>query len=157
MPSSLSREQPHAEHRSPAIAKPDGSPVRVLVVDDEALDLSRTLTYKGMMYSGVPNLCSAFGYTNASWTLKCDLVAEHVCRILNHMVRRGHRRVVPRCGDPEMERAPALDLTSGYIRRVVDQLPGQGSKLPWKLHQNYVRDLLSLRHGRVDEPELDFS
>jgi cation diffusion facilitator CzcD-associated flavoprotein CzcO len=127
-----------------------------LVVDGEPVDLSSTLTYKGMMYSDVPNLCSAFGYTNASWTLKCDLVAEHVCRILNHMERNGLERVVPRCRDGEVERDPALDLTSGYIQRVIDELPGQGTKLPWRLHQNYVRDLLALRYGRVDEPELEF-
>lgn len=126
------------------------------VVDGEPVDLSKSLTYKGMMYSDVPNLASTFGYTNASWTLKCDLVAEHVCRILNHMARRGWDRVTPRRNDPTVVEEPALDLTSGYVRRALPELPSQGSKAPWRLHQNYVKDLLALRYGRVDDPALEF-
>jgi cation diffusion facilitator CzcD-associated flavoprotein CzcO len=128
-----------------------------LVVDGGEVDLSRTLTYKGMMYSDVPNLASTFGYTNASWTLKADLVAEHVCRILAHMDRGGFDRVTPRAGDPSIQREPALDLTSGYVKRALGSLPRQGSRTPWKLHQNYVRDLLALRYGKVDDPALEFA
>ena len=127
-----------------------------LVVDGKNVDLSESLTYKGMMYSDIPNLASAFGYTNASWTLKCDLVAEHVCRILNHMRRGDFVRVTPRRNDPSVEEVPALDLNSGYIMRVLDDLPSQGSKAPWRLHQNYVKDLFALRYGRVDDPALEF-
>jgi monooxygenase len=127
-----------------------------LTVDGRPVALSETLSYKGMMYSDIPNLVSAFGYTNASWTLKCDLVAEHVCRLLNHMARRGLVQVTPRRNDPSMVEEPALDLTSGYIQRALPSLPSQGSKRPWRLHQNYVMDLLALRFGRVDEPALEF-
>jgi cation diffusion facilitator CzcD-associated flavoprotein CzcO len=126
-----------------------------LVVDGAPVDLSRTMAYKGMMYSGVPNLASAFGYTNASWTLKCDLVAEHVCRLLNHMRARGHAQVTPR-RDPGVAEAPVLDFTSGYVRRALPTLPKQGARAPWRLHQNYVQDLLTLRRGRVDDPALEF-
>jgi cation diffusion facilitator CzcD-associated flavoprotein CzcO len=127
-----------------------------LTVDGRPVALSETLSYKGMMYSDIPNLASAFGYTNASWTLKCDLVAEHVCRLLNHMARAGLVQVTPRRSDPSMVEEPALDLTSGYIQRALPSLPSQGSKRPWRLHQNYVMDLLALRFGRVDEPALEF-
>ena len=127
-----------------------------LVVDGEEVELSESMTYKGMMYSDIPNLASAFGYTNASWTLKCDLVAEHVCRILDHMDRHGFSIVTPRRNDPEVEEEPALDLTSGYIQRALPSLPSQGSKKPWRLHQNYIKDLLAFRYGRVDEPALEF-
>lgn len=109
-----------------------------------------------MMYSDVPNLASAFGYTNASWTLKCDLIAEHVCRLFNHMQRHGLAQVTPRRADPEIAEEPVLDFTSGYVRRALATLPRQGSRAPWCLHQNYVRDLVALRMGRVDDPTLEF-
>ena len=127
-----------------------------LVVDGRPVDLSKTLAYKGMMYSDVPNLASAFGYTNASWTLKCDLVAQHVCRLLNHMRRNGLAQVTPRRNDPSLIEEPVLDFTSGYVQRALPTLPKQGSKAPWRLHQNYVKDLLALRLGRVDDPALEF-
>ncbi|HEX8905205.1 MAG TPA: NAD(P)/FAD-dependent oxidoreductase, partial [Longimicrobiaceae bacterium] len=127
-----------------------------LVVDGRAVDLARTMAYKGMMFSDVPNLAAAFGYTNASWTLKCDLVAQHVCRLLNHMRRNGFVQVTPRRNDPSVTEEPVLDFTSGYVQRALPTLPKQGSKAPWRLHQNYVRDLLALRLGRVDDPALEF-
>ena len=108
------------------------------------------------MYSGVPNLASAFGYTNASWTLKCDLIAEHFCRLLNHMRARGYGVVTPRVRDPSMQTGPLLDLKSGYVRRALGTIPRQGTRAPWRLHQNYVKDLLLLRFGRVVEDELEF-
>ena len=126
-----------------------------LSVDGETVDLSRTMSYKGMMYSGIPNLASALGYTNASWTLKCDLVAEHVCRLLNHMRRRGFVQVTPR-RDPAVAEEPVLSFSSGYVQRALPSLPKQGSRAPWRLHQNYVRDLLALRLGRIDDPALEF-
>jgi hypothetical protein len=110
-----------------------------------------------MMYSDVPNLASAVGYTNASWTLKCDLIAEHVCRLLNHMRARGCDVVIPRVRDASMQTAPLLDLRSGYVRRALASLPRQGTRAPWRLHQNYVKDLLLLRFGRVAEDELEFA
>jgi monooxygenase len=127
-----------------------------LSVDGAPVDLSRALAYRGMMYSDVPNLASAFGYTNASWTLKCDLVAEHVCRLLNHMERNRLAVVTPRRTEAAMGEEPVLDFTSGYVRRALPSLPKQGTRAPWRLHQNYVRDLLTLRLGRVDDPALEF-
>jgi cation diffusion facilitator CzcD-associated flavoprotein CzcO len=127
-----------------------------LAVDGAPVDLARTVAYKGMMYSDVPNLASAFGYTNASWTLKCDLVAGYVCRLLNHMERRGYVQCTPRRRDPAMAEEPVLDLTSGYVRRAIDALPRQGDRAPWRLHQNYMKDLVTFRFGRVDDEPMEF-
>jgi monooxygenase len=127
-----------------------------LVVDGEPVDLSKTMAYKGMMYSDVPNLASAFGYTNASWTLKCDLTAEYVCRLLKHMDRHGFAQCTPRVNDQEITEEPVLDFTSGYVLRALHTLPRQGSKTPWRLHQNYVKDLVMLRFGRVDDGTMEF-
>lgn len=127
-----------------------------LVVDDEPLDMSRTMAYKGMMYSDVPNLASAFGYTNASWTLKCDLTAEYVCRMLNYMVKHGFVQCTPRRTDPSVKPERVLDFTSGYVERALHTLPSQGSKTPWRLHQNYIKDLSMLRYGRVDDGTMEF-
>jgi cation diffusion facilitator CzcD-associated flavoprotein CzcO len=126
-----------------------------LVVDGETVELPRSMSYKGMMFSGIPNLASALGYTNASWTLKCDLVAQHVCRLLNYMKRRGYVQVTPR-RDPAVQEEPVLSFSSGYVQRALPSLPKQGSRSPWKLHQNNVRDLLALRMGRVDDSALEF-
>ena len=127
-----------------------------LVVDDAPVDLPKTMAYKGMMYSDVPNLASAFGYTNASWTLKCDLTAEYVCRLLKHMDKHGYAQCTPRVNDPAVREEPILDFTSGYVKRALHTLPRQGSKTPWRLHQNYVRDLSMLRYGRVDDGTMEF-
>ncbi|HVF66953.1 MAG TPA: NAD(P)/FAD-dependent oxidoreductase [Pyrinomonadaceae bacterium] len=127
-----------------------------LSVDGSPVNLPRTLVYKGMMFDGVPNFAFAIGYTNASWTLKCDLTAEYVCRLLKHMDRRGYARCTPRVNDPDVKDEPIIDFTSGYVRRGLDALPRQGSKTPWRLHQNYVRDLSMLRYGRVEDGAMDF-
>ncbi|MBN9089487.1 MAG: NAD(P)/FAD-dependent oxidoreductase [Reyranella sp.] len=120
-----------------------------LSVDGQPVDLSRRFIYKGMMYSDVPNLASVFGYTNASWTLKADLVCEYVCRLLNHMDRHGWRVCTPHNGDPTLQEEPWVNFSSGYIQRALAHQPKQGSKRPWKLYQNYALDLLSLRFGRL--------
>jgi monooxygenase len=120
-----------------------------LAVDGQPVDLSKRFIYKGMMYSDVPNLASVFGYTNASWTLKADLVCEYVCRLLNHMDRHGYRQCTPHNGDPTLQEEPWVSFSSGYIQRALAHQPKQGSKRPWKLYQNYALDLLSLRFGRL--------
>jgi cation diffusion facilitator CzcD-associated flavoprotein CzcO len=127
-----------------------------LSVDGRPVDLSRTLNYKGMMYSDVPNLASAFGYTNASWTLKCDLTCEYVCRLLNYMDERGYRQCTPRRNDPSIAEEPWIDFSSGYVQRSIAQFPKQGSKTPWRLHQNYALDILMLRFGSLDDGTLEF-
>ena len=125
-------------------------------VDGTPVTLSRALTYKGMMYSDVPNLASSFGYTNASWTLKSDLTAEYVCRLLKHMDAGGYARCTPRKGDDSIAEQPAIDFSSGYIQRAKDVLPKQGSKRPWRLHQNYALDMLEFRFASVDDGTMEF-
>ena len=127
-----------------------------LEVDGHPVDLSKTMAYKGMMYSDVPNLASAFGYTNASWTLKCDLTAEYVCRLLHYMDKHGFAQCTARRSDPSVVEEPVLDFTSGYVKRALHTLPSQGSKMPWRLYQNYIRDVSMIRYGRVDDGTMEF-
>ncbi len=127
-----------------------------LVVDGATVDLSKVMAYKGMMYSDVPNLAQAFGYTNASWTLKCDLTAEYVCRLLKYMDRNGYTACVPRNSDPSVVPEPVIDFNSSYVLRALHELPSQGSKMPWRLHQNYAKDLSMLRFGRVNDGTMEF-
>jgi cation diffusion facilitator CzcD-associated flavoprotein CzcO len=126
-------------------------------VDGKPIDLSKTMNYKGMMYSDVPNLASIFGYTNASWTLKADLTSEFVCRTLNYMDKRGVRIATPVRTDPAMSEEPYLDFSSGYVQRALDILPKQGAKAPWKLNQNYALDLMTLRFGKIDDGTMRFT
>jgi monooxygenase len=127
------------------------------VVDGAKVDVSKTVSYKAMMYSGVPNLASSFGYTNASWTLKADLTCGYICKLLNHMDRTGTRIATPVLNDPEVEEIPWLDFTSGYVQRALAHLPRQGSKRPWRVHQNYALDLMDLKFGRIDDGAMVFS
>jgi cation diffusion facilitator CzcD-associated flavoprotein CzcO len=125
-------------------------------VDGKTADLSESLVYKGMMFSDVPNMALAMGYTNASWTLKCDLTAKYVCRLINYMDRHGYTHCVPRRRGPVEER-PLINFTSGYVKRAGDHLPRQGAVAPWRLYQNYILDLVALRHSRLDDPVVEFS
>ena len=126
-----------------------------LAVDGAAVDPARLLNYKGMMYSDIPNLASSFGYTNASWTLKVDLTSGYLCRLLIAMKKRGMRQVTPRLKEPVGE-VPLLDFTSGYVQRGLAKFPRQGDRHPWRVHQNYARDVMALRFGSIDE-EMEFS
>ena len=126
-------------------------------VDGHAIDFAKKLLYKGMMYSDVPNLASAFGYTNASWTLKCDLTCEYVCRLINYMDRHNYRQCMPHNDDPAIEALPHLEFTSGYVQRSIAKLPKQGSRRPWRLYQNYALDIVSLRFGKVDDGVMQYS
>jgi len=128
-----------------------------LDVDGRTVDPGESFSYKGVMLSGVPNMAVCVGYTNASWTLRADLTSRYVCRLLNYMDRKGYDQCVARLRDPDMESQPLLNLTSGYVRRSVDEFPKQGSRAPWKQHQNYLLDLLSLKLGAVDDRALEFS
>ncbi|MFJ8582132.1 flavin-containing monooxygenase [Micromonospora sp. NPDC093277] len=127
-----------------------------VTVDGAEVDLAGTVAYKGMMLSGVPNLAMTIGYTNASWTLKADLVARYVCRLLRHLDATGQQVVTPVAPDSG-ELAPLIDLRSGYVLRAVDRLPKQGPRAPWRLHQNYPRDLLLMRYGRLTDEGVRFS
>jgi cation diffusion facilitator CzcD-associated flavoprotein CzcO len=128
-----------------------------LSVDGRPVEPARLLGYRGMMYDGVPNLATCFGYTNASWTLRADLSATYVCRLLNHMRRTGLRQCTPRNRDPDMPRGPWLDFTSGYVRRAMDRFPKQGGRGPWRNRQNYLADLAGLRFSPLRDGVLDFS
>nr|WP_081882270.1 alpha/beta fold hydrolase [Cryobacterium sp. MLB-32] len=124
-----------------------------LSVDGRAIDVSTAVAYKGMMLSDVPNFALTIGYTNASWTLKADLVARYVCRLLAYMERHGFDTVTPHA--PESVKSGPLsaliDLKAGYIQRSLSALPKQGTHTPWRLHQNYFRDFALLRGGRLGQ------
>jgi monooxygenase len=128
-----------------------------MVVDGEAVDLSTRMAYKGMMLSGVPNCAFTVGYTNASWTLKADLTSEYVCRLLAHMDAHGYRKSVPEVTDPSVREEPLIGLNSGYVLRSLDSFPKQGSKEPWKLRQNYIYDIRTIRRGEIDDGAMQFS
>ena len=125
-------------------------------VDGQPVDFSKTLGYKGMMFSGVPNLIYTFGYTNASWTLKADLTANYASRLFAYMDKNGLGSATP-VADPGMATRPFLDFSSGYVQRATDFMPKQGAKAPWRLYQNYLLDLLTLRHARIADGSLRFT
>jgi len=128
-----------------------------MTVDGANINPVQSLSYKGMMYSDIPNFASAFGYTNASWTLKSDLTAQYMCRLLNYMQSRDYDYCTPRRRDLSITEEPAITLNSGYLQRSNDLLPKQGSKKPWRLHQNYARDLLALKLGRINDGTMEFT
>jgi monooxygenase len=123
----------------------------------EPIDLPKCMTYKGLMLSGVPNMAITFGYTNASWTLKADLVSEFICRLLNYMDANGFDRVEAQHPGEAIDELPFMDFTPGYFRRAMDSLPKSGSDAPWKLKQNYFFDMRTIRYGKVDEESLHFT
>jgi monooxygenase len=128
-----------------------------LSVDGRDIDPGETLAYKGVMMSGVPNLASVFGYINASWTLKADLICNYVCRLLNFMDSKGLRQVTP-MNRGEQAAAPFVEnFSSGYMQRALTKWPKQGSKPPWRVHQNYIRDTITLKWTPVDDGALEFS
>ncbi len=128
-----------------------------ITVDGVRQDMSKAMNYKGLMYTGLPNLASSFGYTNASWTLKCDLTCQYVCRLLNYMQKKGIAYCVPRNDDASVTEQPWVDFSSGYFQRAMHILPKQGSKAPWRLYQNYPKDIMMLRFGKLDDGVLQFS
>ncbi len=128
-----------------------------LSVDGEEVDLPSKLTYKGMMLEGVPNLALAVGYTNASWTLKCDLTCGYVTRLVNHMHETGLRQCTPRNEDATVTAEPLLGLSSGYVQRSADRFPKQGSRMPWQVHQSYLRDYRALKRSSIEDDAMVFS
>ncbi|TQN42612.1 cation diffusion facilitator CzcD-associated flavoprotein CzcO [Blastococcus colisei] len=126
-----------------------------LTVDGTPVELAGTVSYKGMMLSGVPNLAMVIGYTNASWTLKADLVNRYVCRLVNHLDAEGYASATP-VAPPEGADQPFLDLASGYVQRSLAGLPKQGRRRPWKLHQNYLRDVRLMRRGPLEDEGMTF-
>ncbi len=127
-----------------------------LSVDGRKVDVADHFVFRGMMLSDVPNLAQAFGYTNSSWTLKADLTAQYVCRVLNYMQRKQKKIAVPVCNAGSVREEPMLDFTSGYITRAINQFPRQGTETPWRVYQNYFLDIISLRFSSLTRTALRF-
>ena len=128
-----------------------------LLVDNDEVDISKTMTYKGMMFSNVPNLVATFGYTNASWTLRADLTSEYVCRLINYLNKKDYAYCSPRVDQSVKHDGNWLDFSSGYITRSMHKFPKQGSRDPWRNTQNYPRDVFAIRWGNIDDKELKFT
>ncbi len=126
-------------------------------VDGEVKNPHDSLVYKSFMLSDIPNLAFAFGYTNSSWTLKVDLVCDHLCRLLAYMDQHGYTTVVPVADDPTLAKRPMLDFDAGYILRGRDQFPQQGTSGPWTVEMDYWADHARLRKGPVEDAALRFS
>ena len=127
-----------------------------ILVDGVVAKFNEKMLYKGAMFSGVPNLAVAFGYTNASWTLRCDLTARYVCRLINYMDRKGWSIALPYLADPSMPSEPLLNFSSGYVRRADGVLPRQGQKAPWRVKQNYAKDVAAFTFGSISDGTLKF-
>jgi monooxygenase len=127
-----------------------------LTVDGKPVEIPKAMVYKGMMLSDVPNLAFAVGYTNASWTLKCDLTSRYVCRLINHLDKHGYTECRPR-RDASVQEVPLLNFSSGYVQRSIKEFPHQGSKVPWKLYQNYPLDLFLIERSRLTDGVMQFA
>jgi len=127
-----------------------------LLIDGKEIDLANHMSYKGAMISDIPNMSFSIGYTNASWTLKCELISRFTCRIINHMDENNYKQVVARHKNDNSDQLPIIDFSSGYIQRAIHEMPSQGSKRPWKLYQNFIMDKLSMQYGRLDDGVLDY-
>ncbi|MDF3030992.1 MAG: flavin binding monooxygenase [Moraxellaceae bacterium] len=128
-----------------------------ITVDGQPVNVADRMYYKGLMFEGMPNFGMIFGYTNASWTLRADLLAEYMCKLLKLMDKKGVRQVMPVNRDPSVQIAPMLDLASGYVQRAAAKMPRQGNKGPWKLNQNFTIDMMEMRLGKVEDGVLEFS
>jgi hypothetical protein len=128
-------------------------------VDGEVVDFADTWTYRGTMYSGVPNLLNTFGYINASWTLRADIIAEFFCRLIQHMDSTGTDMVTPRLRPEDEGMEPRLwieDFPSGYMRRGLGQYPKQGDKEPWTNPQIYLQEKNFFLSGSLEDGVLQF-
>jgi cation diffusion facilitator CzcD-associated flavoprotein CzcO len=127
-------------------------------VDGKPVDLSKKLSYKGVMFSDVPNFASVFGYINASWTLKADLICAYVARLIAYMQKKGYAQVTPRNFDLSMPTQMFIEhFSSGYIQRSLANLPKQGTRRPWRVKQNYFADMLALRYACIANSALEFT
>ncbi len=126
-------------------------------IDGRAIDLGKTFTYRGFACSGLPNLAFVFGYTNSSWTLRADLISHYICRLIKFMDKGGFDIATPVNDDATLKPEPFLNLNSGYILRAAERLPKQGDKAPWRNPQSYFRDIVILRHGKIDDGVMKFS
>jgi monooxygenase len=125
-------------------------------VDGKAVEMNKHISYKGLMFSDLPNMSNTLGYTNASWTLKADLIAEYVCRLIQHMDKTGTQIAVAK-RDPNVQPTQLLDMTSGYVARAEAHLPKGADRAPWKLYQNYAMDKEQLHNGKLEDGVMQFS
>ena len=127
-----------------------------ITVDGKPVQMNQHISYKGLMFNDIPNFSNTLGYTNASWTLKADLIAEYVCRLLKHMDKTGTRIAVAERKDPNIQTTQLLDMTSGYVARAEAHLPKGADRAPWKLYQNYALDMDQLRNGKLEDGVMAF-
>ena len=125
-------------------------------VDGKAIEMNQHISYKGVMFSDIPNFSNTLGYTNASWTLKADLIAEYVCRLLKHLDKTGNRIAVPERKDPSVKPTQLLEMTSNYVARAEAYLPKGADRAPWKLYQNYALDKEQLHNGKLEDGVMAF-
>jgi monooxygenase len=125
-------------------------------VDGQAIEMNQHISYKGLMFSDIPNFSNTLGYTNASWTLKADLIAEYVCRLIQHMDKTGTRIAVPERKDPNIKTGPLLEMSSNYVTRAEAYMPKGADRAPWKLYQNYALDMEQLRNGKLEDGVMAF-
>jgi monooxygenase len=126
-------------------------------VDGQAKPLHEAIVYKGMMLSGIPNFSFVVGYTKVPWTLKADMVSSYVCRLVNHMDRKGLSQCVPVAAAGAVGSVPLMDISSGYAARAAESIPKQGEKAPWRLHQSYLKDRRKVFQGELDDGVMQFS
>lgn len=126
-------------------------------IDGKPIDTSKHMLYKGIMVSDVPNMAMIIGYINASWTLKVDIAADYICRLINYMDKNGYDQVIAQGDQTElMEDTVMGSLSSGYIARAADVMPKQGKHAPWNVTNNYLADRKILKHARFDDNVLKF-
>ncbi len=125
-------------------------------IDGKVLNPADLICYRGMMFNDIPNFVVVVGYTNASWTLKSDLTAEYICRLINEMDKTGTEKCYPTLNNEPIETEPILDFNSGYVLRALDSIPKQGTKRPWKLFQNYILDLFNFRYSSINDDVMKF-
>jgi cyclohexanone monooxygenase len=125
-------------------------------VDGKPFTAPQAMAYRGMCLSGLPNAIMTFGYTNASWTLKADLTAVYACRLLNYMRQHGYQKVVP-VRDASVSEQDYLSFTSGYVQRASSILPKQGSRAPWQVNQNYLKDIFLIKYARLNDGVMQFT
>ena len=128
-----------------------------MFIDEEQINFAQTTQYKGVMLSGIPNFFVASGYTNASWTLKCDLTSQYFCRLVNYCLKKGHKVCVPKDIKNSEKKVMQVGLESGYILRSIEEFPREGLNSPWKLRQNYFLDLFELKLSRLRNKNISFS
>ena len=126
-------------------------------IDGESVDPTKQMVYRGCMLTNVPNFAFTVGYTNSSWTLKADLVAEYVCKVLGHMDEQGFSTATPQNDDPSVKEEPLLNFPAGYVMRALDRFPKAGSKAPWKMRMTYHQDYLDIRRGALEDGALKFA